>query len=73
MCYIWYLIMLQLDCSHAMMIWAKKFSRKFNSTFNYNVVMLKLEGRIAHMGSSQRSHAYGYIGNRHIGYVPCGE
>ncbi len=59
MCYIWYLIMLQLDCSHAMMIWAKKSSRKLNFIFNYNVVMLKLEGRIARMGSSQRSHAYG--------------
>ncbi len=59
MCYIWYLIMLQLDCSHATMIWAKKSSHKLNFIFNYNVVMLKLEGRIARMGSSQKSHAYG--------------
>lgn len=59
--YIWYLIILQLDHSHAMMVWAKKSNRILNFIFNYNVVMLKLEGKIALMGSSQRSHAYGMV------------
>jgi hypothetical protein len=59
MYYTWYLIMLQLDRSHVVMVWAKKYNYILNFIFNYNVVMLKLEGRTTHMGSSQRSHAYG--------------
>jgi hypothetical protein len=53
--------MLQLDLSHAMMVWAKKSNRILNFIFNYNAVMLKLEGKTAHMGSSQISHAYGMV------------
>jgi hypothetical protein len=59
MYYIWYLIMLQLDCSHDMMVWPKKYNYILNFIFNYNAVMLKLEGRTAHTGSWQISHAYG--------------
>jgi hypothetical protein len=42
-----------------MMVSAKKSNHILNFIFNYNVVMLKFEGKTAHMGSSQRSHAYG--------------